>query len=277
MNHVSDSHPTEARLMAYLDGELSREERANLSRHLSGCSRCTRVAEELRRSSAAFSEAVSALTPPPAETTTDDLLRRAGSDDAEVEVAARIGGGEDSDRFGWSTAARIAASVAVLLGVAAALPGSPVRSWIDRSVQGVQDFLGADDGRESSRAVDVRQAPPPDVADRSGVAVSADGGTVRVDLVEVPETTTIRVRVVDGGRAGVWNANGDYRTAPGRIVVASPDSDTLQVHVPRSLPRVRLIVNGRLVLSSHGGELDVRVPGERQRDGEVTFRPPGTQ
>lgn len=278
MDQDHDSHPDEGRLMAYLDGELSRDERANVSRHLVECDPCARSAEELRRSSEAFSEAVSALVPPAPDATAGDVRRRAGEDGGESAVAGRIGedGSRRSAGSGWSVAARVAASVAVLLGVAAALPGSPVRGLIDRSVERVQALLGGG-GPEESRTVEAPPPTAPEVEDRSGVAVAAAGGSVEIALRDVPTSTTIRVRTVDGDRAGVWNADGEYGTSPGRIEVTSPTSDELLVEVPRSVGSVRLSVNGRLALLARDGRLEVRVPGAETRNGETRFRPPGTQ
>lgn len=281
MSHDTDSHPTDGRLMAYLDGELSRDQRATVSRHLVGCRSCARTMDELRRSSSVFSDAVSTLSPPTAGAAQGELRRRSGEPgDEGASVAGRIGGHDDEDDeagFGWSTATRIAASLVVLLGAAAALPGSPVRSWLDRSVQGVQALFGGDEKQERPETVEVSEAPRPEIVDRSGIAVTASEGSIRIGLRDVSENTEIRVRLVDGRQAGVWNAGGQYRTAPGRIRVTSPDSESLLVEIPRSVRRVLLTVNGRLAAVGRSGELDVRVPGVEPRDGEFTFRPSGTQ
>lgn len=271
MDHHFDNHPDEARLVAYMDGELGRDERAELSRHLMECGECGRALGDLRRSSEAFSDAVAALRPPPTRATADDLRRGA----AEAE------GGRPPDvaspRSGWSTAARVAASLVVLLGAAAALPGSPVRSWIDRSVQQVQAILGG--GGEAPEPGEIEAPRSPERAgatDRSGVAVSASDGSIHITLTEVPADTEIRVRLVAGPRAGVWNAGGRYDTGPGRIEVTAPASGALLVEIPRLVERVRLEVNGRLVAVGREGDLEVTVPGAELGDGEFTFRPSGT-
>ena len=286
MNPDTDSHPSEARLVAYVDGELDPEVRASVSDHLAACDACARSLFELRRASSLFSDAAAALEPPPSDATPAETRRRA----AEAEPPERQGtaGGADApddagtgSRFSWSrwsTATRVAASIAVLLGAAAALPGSPVRSWIDRSVQQVQALFGVD---ESSPAVERpetggERADRPGPVDRSGVAVSASDGSIVVTLRDVPRTTSVRVRLVNGQQAGVWNAGGEYRTAPGRIEVIAPASDSLLVEVPRLVSRVELEVNDRLVAVGRDGELDVRVPDAEIRDGEFTFQPPGT-
>lgn len=268
MNDELDIHPSEARLVAYLDGELGRDERAVLSRHLMECAGCARALGELRRSSEAFSDAVAGLRPPSTRLTADGLRRRAAGGDADRSAD------EEQARFGWSTAARIAASVAVLLGAAAALPGSPVREWLGQSVQQIQAVL--DGGEEAPESGEIEAPPAPDraeVTDRSGVAVSASSGSILITLSEVPADTEIRVRLVGGPRAGVWNAGGQYNTAPGRIEVTAPSSDALLVEIPGLVERVRLVVNGELAAGARDGELEVTVPGAEARDDEFTFRP----
>ena len=284
MNFDTDSHPSEARLVAYVDGELGPDERAAVSDHLSGCDACARSLSELRRASSLFSDAAAALEPPPSEATAVETRRRAAhvapSESQGTDDGADVPDDTDGEsRFRWSrwsTATRIAASIVVLLGAAAALPGSPVRSWIDRSVQQVQALFGEDEATPATVEPEAPRPERPEVRDRSGVAVSASSGSIVVTLRDVPRTTSVRVRLVDGEQAGVWNAGGEYRTAPGRIEVTAPASDSLLVEIPRLVGRVELEVNDRLVAVGRGGELDVRVPDVEVRDGEFTFRPPGT-
>ncbi|MFB6240174.1 MAG: hypothetical protein ABEJ46_01160, partial [Gemmatimonadota bacterium] len=80
--------------------------------------------------------------------------------------------------FRWTTATRIAASVVVLLGAAAALPGSPVHSWIDRSVEGVQQLFSGDE-QTAPESPEAAPATRPEITDRSGVAVAASDGSIR--------------------------------------------------------------------------------------------------
>lgn len=284
MNPHSDSHPSEARLVAYVDGELAPDERADVSSHLEECGACSRTLSELRRASSLFSEAAVVLEPPASEVTAEETRRRAAdrsSTDRRPtgDGAAVSGDNGTSLRWSrWSTATRIAASIVVLLGAAAALPGSPVRSWIDRSVQQVQALLGGGEHGPARVEPEARKPEPerPAARDRSGVAVSASSGSIVVTLRDVPGSTSVRVRLVAGEQAGVWNAGGEYRTAPGRIEVTAPASDSLLVEIPRLVSRVELEVNDRLVAVGRGGELDVRIPDAEISDGEFTFRPAGT-
>lgn len=277
MSHDIDSHPSRARLVACVDGEVPADERERLSRHVEQCRRCERRVEEIRESARTFSEAVGHIQPPPSDATADGIRRRADRRD-DAAVAGHVAPDEETANSGfrWTTATRIAASVVVLLGAAAALPGSPVRSWIDRSVEGVQQlFSGGEEAAPESS--DAAPAARPEITDRSGVAVAASDGSIRIRLTDVPTTTTIRVRLVDGPQAGVWNAGGQYQTAPGRIEVRRPASEALLVEIPRSVNRVRLEVNGEIAVVKRNEVLDVRVPGSRLEDGEFTFSPSGTQ
>lgn len=282
MNPHSDSHPSEARLVAYVDGELAPDERAAVSSHLEECGACGRTMSELRRASSLFSEAAVALEPPASHVTATETRRRAADRSSTERRPTGDGAGVPGDSGGslrwprWSTATRIAASIVVLLGAAAALPGSPVRSWLDRSVQQVQALLGGGEDDPATLEPEALELERPAARDRSGVAVSASSGSILVTLRDVPRSTSVRVRLVPGQQAGVWNAGGEYRTAPGRIEVTAPASDSLLVEIPRLVGRVELEVNDRLVAVGRGGELDVRIPDAEIRDGEFTFRPPGT-
>ncbi len=282
MDHHTDSHPSEARLMAYVDRELGPDERGAVSGHLAECDACARTLSELRRASSLFSDAAAELEPSPSGVTATETRRRAveplepkrGERTSEGAGAPEEAG--DQSSFTWSTTARIAASLVVLLGAAAALPGSPVRSWIDHSVQQIEALFGGDEGVPTAEEAEV---PAPDrtgATDRSGVAVSASEGSILVSLRSIPRSTSIRVRLVDGSQAGVWNAGGEYRTAPGRIEVTGPASDSLLVEIPRLVGLVLLDVNDQRVAVARGGELDVQIPDAELGDGEFTFRPSGT-
>lgn len=279
MSHDTDSHPNRARLVAYMDGEVSSGERGRLTRHVEECRRCQRRLEELRSSVRSFSEAVDRLQPPPSDVSAEEIRRRAASRGGDVEVSGHVGPDAETGTSGfrWTTATRIAASVVVLLGAAAALPGSPVRSWIDRSVEGVQQLFSGGDEAAAEGSSEATPSGRPEITDRSGVAVGASDGSIRIRLTEVPTSTTVRVRLVDAPQAGVWNAGGEYQTAPGRIEVTRPRSEALLVEIPRSVGSVRLLVNSRLVAVKRNEVLDVRVPGARLDDGEFSFRPSGTR
>ncbi|MGH9749994.1 MAG: anti-sigma factor family protein, partial [Candidatus Polarisedimenticolia bacterium] len=60
MKHGSDSHPTDP-LSAYMDGEMSREERVGIETHIAGCPTCRGAMEDYRVLAAAAADE----TPPP--------------------------------------------------------------------------------------------------------------------------------------------------------------------------------------------------------------------
>ncbi|ASS76981.1 hypothetical protein CIG75_20140 [Tumebacillus algifaecis] len=64
--------PQEARIQSYLDGELTRDERKELARHLDHCTLCTQVLHELKRLTAWSDEALSeSFSPLPDEAKID--------------------------------------------------------------------------------------------------------------------------------------------------------------------------------------------------------------
>lgn len=232
-------HETPDRLIAYLDGELPERERAEVAAHLSGCADCAAHADRLRAATRELSRALARedVAPPP---------RRAPV---------------PRSRRGWPrrTLTEAAVLVLVLGGVAvAAIPGSPVREWISRSLAGI-----GRSGEQASEMAADRESP--------GVSVSIVAGRVLVLLTEPAPETRVRVRLVDGDRAGV-RADARFRTGPGTIEVVGAGPGDVRIDLPRAADSATIRVDGRTVLIKEGADLRILAPSVDSAGAEVSFR-----
>jgi hypothetical protein len=148
---------------------------------------------------------------------------------------------------------------------AAAIPGSPVREWLGRSLTTVGRFFAAPEGSQESADAES------DVAPTTGVAVAPVDGRVRISLVEPPPGAVVRVRLVADGEAAVWSAGARYRTGAGWIEVLGPGRGELRIELPRSLRSARIEVNGRAVVLKEGATLRLLSPADSS-DSELVFR-----
>jgi len=242
-------HLGESTLQALLDGELSPPERAAAEAHLGTCPAC---AAELRDLRALHERATGLLarldTPAPV---------------AQAQMRMRARRHRAARAIHWPQAL-LKAAVLVLgfAGVAAAaVPGSPVRAWIESNVlphaarPATPVLVVAD-----SAAV---AAPPADASEPTGVSIGLDGEVMRVVITDASPKLEIVAKLVDSDLAGVlargpMTKGARFRTSPGRIEVLNAGAGTLEVKLPRSAVRAAVEVNGRVYVSKHGESLVVQ-------------------
>lgn len=234
-------HPSDGRLLAYLDGELSPVAGERVSEHIGSCGACAAKAEELTDIGGRLSDGLSALDRPAPDTAYADVARRASSS-------------QTASGLRWRRVARTAAAIVLLLGgVTVAVPGSPLRAWIERSVDEVARFFRAEAPSPSEQAAD-RETAAGDADDLTGVAVALSDGRIRVDVHRLAPETAVRVRVVEEPHAAVWGGS-RYRTSAGRVEVLDATGEELRVDLPRSADRALVVVEGREVARLEGGRL----------------------
>lgn len=235
MKHLDDGM-----LQAFLDDELRPGERVDAAEHLLGCRRCQIAKDELVRAHSVFSEAVSLLDVEPA-----------GSPPAVAGRRLRLGG----------AAFVKAASLVLLLSAAAsaAVPGSPVREWIERTVR-------SEPAAEEASTLEVETVDPGPAGPSApaGVSLPARGG---VDVVlSGLRGSTIRLVETDGRNVAVSTLDAEtdpaFRTSAGRIEVRDGVGGEVTVEMPRSLRTGRLVVDGELYAECESGALRVHVPAE---------------
>jgi len=244
-------HLGEGTLQALLDGALPPGERSAAEAHLAGCGECAAAGRELR----ALNERASALL------ATGDVPAPVAQ--AQMSLRARR-----ARRGQWGDARRALLRAAVLVlglaGVAAAaVPGSPVRDWIEDAVlPAKKETLAPGVGRAP--------APPPREAvpgSPTGVSIRPDAGAVRVVLSGASPRLQVTARLVDGDRAGVLvrgraMQGARFRTGPGRIEVVGAGPGEIEVEIPRAARAAALEVNGRVLVAKDGDSLRVLAPAE---------------
>lgn len=243
MKHLDDGT-----LQAFLDDELQPRERTAAAEHLLECPRCRTAKAELARAHSTFSEAVALLDVDPV-----------GTAPSRAERGFRPGGGAFVKAAGLILFLSAAASAAV--------PGSPVREWIEKTVR-------SEPTAEATETLDVEAVVPAPNAAPAGVSLPARG-PVEVALSGL-QGTTIRLVETDGRNVTVsmLGARTDptFRTAAGRIEVGSGVGGELTVEMPRSLTSGRLVVDGRLYAEYAAGEVRVHVPADVVEEGVHVWR-----
>jgi hypothetical protein len=241
-------------LQAHLDGELPGAESEQLIVHLANCAECRHELEELDAASRLVAEAITALHRPFAPAPTPF---RGG------KAAHRSGGG-------WPALPRAAVLVLGFAAAAsAAVPGSPVRGWLE-------SLLGADVPTEG---------PPPAVVSENargvpetGVTVAAESGTVRIDIDGAARGVVVTTAIAAGPRAGVFAsgaaASARFTTGPGRIVVHGAPAGELRIGIPAAATSASVHVDGRRYVRFEDGMLRFSVPGGTDAGTSVRFRIP---
>ena len=278
-------HPSEIQLLAFLDQELPLDERESVEEHVRSCQECTHGLREWTEAARTLSRAVSRLdVPPPVLTaaeledrlvakalgeldepgpavTSDEVRRRAGRAGIEQRETATVTPlrSERSSRRPLLAAALIIIFVA---GAGAAIPGSPIREWVLRSIDTI-----------TGTASEPSAVPSPaDGVGPSAISVQPRDGVVRITITEPAPETLIRLRLLDGGPTSVFSEDGRYRTAPGEIEVLDAGPGDVIVLLPRSTPLARVELNGHLVAVKEGPDLRLLIPAADSSDAEVSFR-----
>jgi hypothetical protein len=165
--------------------------------------------------------------------------------------------------------------VLALAGVAAAaVPGSPVRQWI-------QDAVLSPTPQQQPALVPEpappAAAPAPEAASSAlrGISIPPRDGGVRVVLENARRGLRLRVRLTDGAQ-GEAMAVGDTPARfgighPGAVIrVMVPGPGEVRVALPRAARAAQVEVNGR-VYAVKDGTLRARVPAAESTSDELVF------
>lgn len=246
------THATEGVLQAYLDDELSPQERADLAAHVAQCASCARELEALDAAS-------------------QDLTALLRSIDVTVSVEEAR---QAFERARWlersRRARRVLGRAAVLTlfvagAAAAAVPGSPLRRW-------VSDLLG---GAATSRVSAPAATPAPAPAAPAAVSIRPLDGRVSVVVRDAAPGTRVHVELLDSDLASVEGrgaAVGKFETSPGRIEVSAPQAGDVIVALPHDA-NATVALNGRVVLRKEGQTLRVLEAPVKRSEHELIFEP----
>lgn len=244
-------HLSESRLLAYLDGELSPEESAGMEEHLGTCVPCRRASVTLRSRSEAVRRLLGSIdVEPPTEEVLAKVVRA-------PRAAGGRGGSEGRGASWWSRRSRLAQAALLLLvlgavgGLSAALPGSPIRSWLSTG----------------------RGAPAGDAvggAARTAVLGEPLSGSLTVTLDGLRRGDVVEVAWIDDGAPRVRAPSGSrYRVVPGVVsaeIVRGPAPEGVSappvrvtVELPDHLSDVVVETAGGVLLTKRNGL--VELPG----------------
>lgn len=284
-------HPSDGDLRGYLDGELPAGKRSRIDEHLRSCAECRSRRDALVRAAERVSEALDRLpVPDPRMDRARDAVRARTEGDEEVDVAplptARPSGDGDrpeprsrrsgvreeaasrtaSFRFGGGGPARAAAVVLLLVGgVAAGLPGSPVREWIGGLADPPSDPPAAT--AESSDAA-------ADESSAAAVRVAPRGDSVRVVLVRPAPGTRVRVELVEASTLAVTAPAGTaFRSGAGRVE-ASGVRGELSIGIPRDVGNALVTAGARILVRKEGDALSLPSLEPEASDDGLRFRIP---
>lgn len=236
METQAHRHAEDGELLARLDGELDAAETAALEAHLASCAACAERETELRFAARRVSSALSELdVESPLAEMPAALRRKAEAAPIPIERARR---GARTGRRSLATAAGLTLLVAA---GAYAIPGSPVRGWVNDSIDAVAGLFGSD------------VAPEPE-ASPSTVSVEPADGAIVVSVQNPAEGLRIVVGVTSEPEASASSPDGAFRVETGRVEVSGASGE-LRILLPAGAASARVVVGDLEVAEIRDGEV----------------------
>jgi anti-sigma factor RsiW len=176
---------------------------------------------------------------------------------------------------GWARPALARAAGLLLVfaaAAAAAIPGSPLRSWLVEVI-GPSEVESPAPEPTAEPTEDVVSGPegnPQEV----GIQMDPGGGELVVSLSGLPPGAEVQVRLVGGIRSWVYAAEGArFQTRPGAVDAEVP-GEYVRVELARSLALASVEVDGVLYLRKTGDRLELAGPRRDSTDAEIRFEVP---
>jgi len=232
-------HLTEEEIQRLVDRQLPEDSRRTLEQHVGQCPECQVRLEIARRETAEILARLRMVDHPVPSVTATRVIRRAGRTRPTY--------------VRWAAAMLLTFGLA---GVAYAAPGSPLPGWIRTLAVWV--------GATSVPVADPVAALPAPVPPSAGIAVypgerlailfqfGAHRGSVHISLTQGQEVV---VRAASG--AAGFTAGAGQITVEGRT-----DTTTFEVQIPRSAPRVEVLLRGRRIFLKSGGSITTAATAE---------------
>ena len=282
------SHLDDGRLRALMDEELGDADAGAVRLHLEDCDACRHRMVELEGRATLVAQALGHLdTAAPTAGARAAVLERIGSRPREERVGptrpvASVEHAESKGRAGGLRTPLARAAILVLFlggGLVTALPASPVRGWIAAGWARATELFDSQDeaGTPAGPTEEATpQTPGGGVGTQrgtpAGVRLDATGEEISIVLRGVGAGTSIVVRLVPGGEAGVFADDpATFRTAEGRIEVIGA-ADRVFVDLPQDAAAASIEVNGGIYLTKQGDRIDVTGPIEARTTEEIHLR-----
>ena len=256
MPSVFPDHLDESAIECLIHGELSPAEEAAARAHEAQCPECSRrLADAVRTESEALSLLRRLDIPPTTHVSAEMIAARAGS--PLPPPAAR---------FRRSTWRRWAASILLAVGIAGAayaIPGSPVRVWVEAVVERIRQDAG--DARGGDAGTTVPGAARPG-SSASGVSVEP-GATLLIRFTSGSGGNLARVSLTGGSEVFVRAPAGaaTYDSGP-EILTIQPRARSVvfEIAIPRTAPRVEMTVEGTRILLKEGDRVITASPPDSE-------------
>ena len=235
MNTRENTHIDDGALLALLDGELNAEERRHVEAHAGRCSECSERRDQLRFASRRVTATLEAGDAPSPWAEMPEALRQAYRDAPRQITSAR------SSRAGWMGRRSVATAAGLTLLLAAgayAIPGSPVRGWVDDGIESIAALIGGGDAEPGPSAVSVEPA----------------GGSIRVSVLGAAAGLRVTISLTDAPSAAASARQASFRVESGLIEITDVSGD-LRVSLPRGALSGSVEVDGVEVARLDGGEL----------------------
>lgn len=249
---------SDGELLAYLDGEGTPGGRRRIEEDLAASPEDAARLDALRFQSRRITAALEELDVEVPRTGMPERLREA------ARAAPRPIGSAPSirraSRVGGRSVATAAALILVLAAGAYAVPGSPFRGFVSRSVEAFASLLGG-------------EAQGPADPGPSDVAVDPVEGRVHISITGPGERLRVTVAAGEGHRAHVSARVARFEVQAGRIDVLDAAGD-VRVVVPRIATDVVIEVDGTIVARGAGRSLEL-TPAAEDGAAEILLEPAG--
>ncbi|HEX6913149.1 MAG TPA: zf-HC2 domain-containing protein [Longimicrobium sp.] len=254
------THLGEGTLQALLDGELAPGPRAQADAHLAACRDCAGQLAEMRGLNARTSALLGLVeAAPPVLAAQAQFARR-----------RRGGGALAQARRALPRAAVLVLAVAGA-AAAAAVPGSPVREWVERVAVQPRAQEPALPAPSPAPAAEAPPAPAP-----KAISILPLNGHVRIAVTGSSPELRVRARLSDAPQAQVTATgaavSARFRMGPGRIEIMGAGPGELVVDLPVGAEAAFVEVDGRVLAAKEGGALRSLAPRVAGSATEPVFR-----
>jgi anti-sigma factor RsiW len=240
------THIDEGVLQAYLDAEVTAGARAEIDKHLQGCSDCAAELGRMQGAALLFSNAVR-------HTDVQAPVLMAQARFAGVRKLERkaITAPSFGPRRAFARAAMFIVGLAAVAG--AAVPGSPVRAWISDALTRAGLL---DEPQSAAAPASPAEVPavPRDATESTALAIDPVDGRVRVILKNVKPEAEVSVRMIDGPRVVVEAtgaaARARFRTGSGSLEMSGVEGGTIVVQIPRGILDGRVEQDGKVIFKT---------------------------
>ena len=258
------THLDEGRLLALRDDPEAAT--GDDVRHLESCAACRTALEAARVRAGSVAAALSTLEADAGDVERARLAVRLRAAGHGAEAAGSVSLPARAARRAFWSFSRAAGILLVTAAGLSALPGSPVRTWIEGLLRPAPEEARTTAAEPAAEAP-VPEAPP----EEAGVRLPLDGGSLAVVLREAAPGTEIRVTWIPGREAALFAPVGSRFTSGEGRLEATLAPGPVRVEIHRGAAPLSLEVDGSVLLRSTPEGLEVRGDVLERSANGITF------